>query len=474
MDLGLVSCRYNVAKPFYIATKTGSARGWPALRACTGAGLLATPRRRYAVAMTSVAPVPVADPDILLRQSLFRHRAFATGLLLLMAALAITGYALPFSPWVGLLRDSAKAGFIGGVADWFAVTALFRHPLGLPIPHTAILPAQKERLGAALGRFVATHVFTEADVRRFLDNLDSPGILQRFLADPASTQPAATALAAMLPKLLASIEDGRARRLLARFLPRLIGGQAAGIIVARALTGLVEGGRHQEVFSFILNQLKETLAAREEALREAIKDRVKQQGGRLVGWAIGASLARRVITGVNTELERISPDSSEMRDAFDEWARREISRMETDPERAAELGRVLKGVIAHDTVRAWAWDVWSRLRHALEQDAARPHGRTVLVIEDALATLGNSLATDHAARARVNAAVQEAAMNVLPKAQAELAEFIGRVIGQWDAATITEKLELRIGKDLQYIRVNGTLVGFVLGAAIYGLLILTH
>jgi uncharacterized membrane-anchored protein YjiN (DUF445 family) len=415
-------------------------------------------------------PSDSTDPDILLRRSLFRHRAFATGLLVFMAGLAVTGYLLPPNPWVGLLRDAGKAGFIGGVADWFAVTALFRHPLGLPIPHTAILPAQKARLGAALGRFVANHVFTEADVRRFLDNLDSPGILQRFLADPAATQPAAAALAGMLPRLLASIEDGRARRLLARFLPRLIGGQASGIIVAKALGGLVEGGRHQEAFSFILNQLKETLSAREEVLREAIKERVKEQGGRLVGWAIGASVARRVIAGVNIELDRISPDSSEMRDAFDEWARREINRMETDPERAAELGRALKGVVAHDTVKAWAWDVWSRLRHALEQDAARPHGRTVLVIEDALSSLGSALATDAAARARINAAVQSIAINLLPAAQGELAGFIGRVIGQWDAATITDKLELRVGKDLQYIRVNGTLVGFILGAAIYGVL----
>jgi uncharacterized membrane-anchored protein YjiN (DUF445 family) len=420
------------------------------------------------------APILLPDPDAALRRQLFRYRMFATGLLALMAALAILGYALPLNTWTGLLRDSAKAGFIGGVADWFAVTALFRHPLGLPIPHTAILPAQKERLGAALGRFVANHVFTEADVRRFLGNLDSPGILRRFLADPASTEPAAQALAAMLPKLLASIEDGRARRLLARLLPRLIGGRAAGVVVARALAGLVEGGRHQEVFSFILNQLKQTLQAREDVLREAIKDRVKEQGGRLVGWAIGATVARRVMTAVNAELERISPDSSEMRDAFDEWVRREIEKLETDSQRAAELGRAMQGVLAHDTVKAWAWDVWSRMRHALEQDAIKPHGRTVAVIEGALASLGEVLATDDSARARVNNAVQTAVTKILPAAQAELADFIAKVISNWDAATITDKLELRVGKDLQYIRVNGTLVGFLLGAAIYAALLLAH
>src|ERR1700739_1667867 len=133
----------------------------------------------------------MTDPDASLRASLNRHRLFASGLLVLMAALTAIGYALPESIGPRLLSDAAKAGFIGGVADWFAVTALSRHPLGLPIPHTAILPAQKERLGHALGRFVANHVFTEADIRKFLPTLDSPGTLQRFLADPVATRPAA-------------------------------------------------------------------------------------------------------------------------------------------------------------------------------------------------------------------------------------------------------------------------------------------
>lgn len=385
---------------------------------------------------------------------------------MLMAALAVAGYALPQGFWPGLLRDAAKAGFIGGMADWFAITALFRHPLGLPIPHTAILPAQKERLGQALGRFVANHVFTEADTAKFLDNLDSPAIIRRFLADPASARPLAEGIAGMLPKILATLEDGRARKLVARLLPKLIGGRAAGVVVARALGGLVEGGRHQEVFTFILGQLKETLTAREEVLRDAIKERVREQGGRIVGWAIGATVAKRVLTAVNQELERISPDSSEMRDAFDEWVHREISRLETDPARAAELGQAMQRVMAHDTVKAWAWDVWARLRNALEADAMIPSGRTVAVIEGALASFADVLAKDTAAQARVQAAVQRLVLNILPAAQAEGANFIGRVVGSWDAATITGKLELRVGKDLQYIRVNGTLVGFFLGAVI--------
>jgi uncharacterized membrane-anchored protein YjiN (DUF445 family) len=412
-----------------------------------------------------------SDSDAALRASLNRHRLFATSLLLLMAAIAVAGYALPLNTWTSLMRDGGKAGLIGGIADWFAVTALFRHPLGLPIPHTAILPAQKERLGNALGRFIATHVFTEADIRKLLVNLDSPGILQRFLADPVAARPIAEAIASAMPSLLASMEDGRARRLIARLLPRLIGGRAAGIVVARALGGLVEGGRHQEVFSFILGQLKVMLAAREETLREAIKDRVSEQGGRIVGWAIGASVAKRVLSAVNTELERVSPDSSEMRDAFDEWVRAEIDKLEHDPARAAELGVAMQRVLGADSVRAWGWDVWCRLRRALETDAARPNGRTIGVVEDALASLGDVFAHNTATAAKLNNAVERLVLSLLPAAQTEGAKFIGRVVGEWDAATITEKLELRIGKDLQYIRVNGTLVGFVLGIAINFLLL---
>ncbi len=129
------------------------------------------------------------DPDWLARRSLARHRAVATGLLVLMAALTLGSYALPPGWPADLLQASAKAGFVGGVADWFAVTALFRHPLGLPIPHTAIIPAQKERLGRALGRFVANHVFTETEMRRTLGRIDLAGILRTLPGRPGGVAP---------------------------------------------------------------------------------------------------------------------------------------------------------------------------------------------------------------------------------------------------------------------------------------------
>ena len=410
------------------------------------------------------------DPDAEARRALTRHRAFATFLLVLMAALTLATYTLPQGYATSLLQAAAKAGFVGGIADWFAVTALFRRPLGLPIPHTAIIPSQKARLGAALGRFVANHVFTPAELSRLLERIDLPAMLRGFLSDPAAARPAAQGLAALLPRILTSIEDGRARRLIARLIPRLAGGPAAGRIVARALGTLVEGGRHQEVFGFILAQLRTGLTAREDALRQAIAERVRKEGGALVGWALGATIARRVISAVNAELEHTAPDGSELRAAFDEWVRREIARMEEDPARAAELGAAIGRVLRHESVQAWVWDVWARLRAALAADAALPDGRAAQAIEAAFANLGKLLEEDPAARARVQQAAEAILASLLPTLQTRLSEFIAGVVANWDSATITDRLEVRVGKDLQYVRINGTLVGFLVGGALFALL----
>ncbi len=277
-------------------------------------------------------------------------------------------------------------------------------------------------------------------------------------------------MARWLPRLLASVEDGRARRLLARLLPRLLGGAATGVVMARALRSLVAGGRHQEVFGFVLDQLRTGLAAQEDVLRHTIEDRVREQGGRLVGWALGATVAKRVLASVNAEFEKMEPDTSDLRIAFDEWVRREIDRIEHDPDRAAEIGRAIGGVVAHETVQFWFWDVWARLRQALERDAADPASRAGAMVQGALADLGRSLTDDPAIRARLDTALAGVVLHALPGLRLQLADFIARVVAGWETATIVDRLELRIGRDLQFVRVNGTLVGFLVGGVLFALL----
>ena len=417
------------------------------------------------------APSPTPpDPEAALRQALARQRALATGLLVGMGGVVVGSYWLPPGYGTDLLQASAKAGLVGGLADWFAVTALFRRPLGLPIPHTAIIPRQKERLGAGLGNFVANHVFTEAEVRRVLAKLDLGRILKDFLADPEAVRPAAIALAEAMPRVLASLEDGRAARLVVRLVPRMAGGPGAAQVIARALTALLEGGRHQEVFGLAVGQLKAVLAAKEDQLRVAIEARVRAESGSLVGWIAGAAIARRVLGALNAELDRVEPGDSDLRRAFEEWVRAEITRMQDDPERAAAIGRAVRDALRHPAVAAWLGDVWARLRTALAEDAARPDGRTVQVLAGMLGNLGQVLAEDEGARARLNRAAEGVLLALLPNARAQLSQFIAGVVRSWDTATVTEKIELRVGRDLQYVRINGTLVGFLAGGALFMLL----
>ena len=409
----------------------------------------------------------ITAADVAARRELRRYKGFATSLLVLMAGLVGVSFALPPGFWADLLQSCAKAGLVGGLADWFAVTALFRHPLGLPIPHTAIIPRQKDRLGHALGRFVAGHVFTPDEVARVLRRIDLPGILSRFLSDPAASAPAARALSAMMPRILATVEDGRARRTLSRIVPRLLGGAAAGRIVARALRTMVDGGRHQDALGFLLGELRGVLDTKHDALHGFIQDKVRASGGRLVGWVLGAQVAERVLGVVRDELERVGPDGGRIRIAFDEWVRSEIDRIEQDPARAAEIGRALRRVMTHDTVQSWLWDVWSRMRLALEADAAKPEGRTQAAIAAALANLGTLLAEDEGVRARLQTAAEGIITGLLPSAQVQLSDFIGGVVAGWDADTLTEKVELRVGRDLQFVRVNGTVVGALAGGVLF-------
>ena len=156
-----------------------------------------------------------------------------------------------------------------------------------------------------------------------------------------------------------------------------------------------------------------------------------------------------------------------MRIAFDEWVRREISLIETDPARAAEIGAAIRNVLTHDSVQIWFADIWGRLRSAVEKDAARPNGHTVALLDATLRNFGQLVETDPAIRAGLERGMAAIVAGLLPLAQERAADFVANVVSHWDAKTVTDRLELRVGRDLQYIRVNGTLVGFLAGGVLF-------
>ncbi len=419
--------------------------------------------------------IPQTDQDA--RHTLLRYKRSATGLLAAMAGLTVAGYALPQMgwladrPWLEILRSGTKAGVVGGLADWFAVTALFRRPMGLPIPHTAILPAQKERLAQALGRFVSTNVFTEHEVEAAFNRIDLPSILGNILQEPETADMVNRAVLGSVPHVLDRLEDGRASSAIARMLPTLLGGEEIAPVITRSLRAMVEGDCHQEVLSFLLSRLKEGIKAKEPALRMMIEERVREQGGRVLGWAIGGSIATKVLLAAGQELDRIDPQNSELREGFTTWVRAEIDRIEQDPVRRRDITDAVMGVLTHDSVRGWSSDVWHRLRRLIEEDMDKgDRGWLSSIVRDALQRLAEQMYHDATMRKRINDGARGMIMSSLPFLRDRMSRFIYSVVNGWDAESLSDRLELRVGKDLQYIRLNGTLVGFLAGCGLSVLL----
>ncbi|MEE8663848.1 MAG: DUF445 domain-containing protein [Acetobacter sp.] len=413
------------------------------------------------------------DPDLEARRALVRHKRLATGLLGGMMGLTIVTclpVLRPFLPagnlFADALRSGAKAGVVGGLADWFAVTALFRRPLGLPIPHTAIIPAQKERLGRALARFVTGQVFTEDEIDQALQGVNLPVLLASLLDDPATVDAITRAVLSTVPGGLERLEDGRAGAALSRAIPVILAGNDMTPLLCRGLRALVEGNCHQDVLSFLLIKIKAVMKTREPALRQMIEERVREQGGRLLGWAIGSSIATKVLVAASEEVERIDPLDSDIREGFTRWVRAEIERMETDAERGREISAALRQVVGHETVLVWGNDIWKRMRDMIAADAAKPDGWSAGMIRDCISGLATRLREDPATGQRLTEMAHRLVKRALPYMKENLGDFIARVVGGWDADAISDKLELRVGRDLQYVRINGTLVGFLAGAGL--------
>lgn len=406
-----------------------------------------------------------------------RVSLWATLLLVGASALAVISrlslWQKLFGPsiWLEMLRAGSQAGVVGGVADWFAVTALFRHPLGLPIPHTAILPQRKAQLGEALGRFMVEHFLTEEEMLRLLDRADLSAALARLLQKEETEEHLLRHLRGLAPAVLERMGDGRGGSFLVTLFPTLMKRDDIAALVIRGLRAMVDGDVHQEVFSFFLAQFKELVNTKEADLHSFVEKRVREQGGRLIGWAIGASVATQVLTALKAELNRVDPMDSDIRHGFTRWVRKKIHHLDEDPQSAHDLMDSITVFFSHDSVKEWSGGLWRRLCQMVEEDSRRDDGLSMQALKTAYQQLVDMLSQRGELSTQLDQAVRQAVMKALPQMQQNVAGMIARVVGQWDAESLSSRLESGIGKDLAYIRVNGTVVGFVVGAVLEALLI---
>jgi uncharacterized membrane-anchored protein YjiN (DUF445 family) len=412
--------------------------------------------------------VPLAssldDPER--ARDLARMKRMATGLFLVAAAVFLACVLLgdDAGSWVGYVRATAEASMVGALADWFAVTALFRHPLRLPIPHTAIIPRKKDQIGASLGTFVQENFLTRAVVEEKLTTIDVPGRLGTFLAAPGRAERLAGDASAVVTALTHLLRDEDLEPAVAAIVDRKLHQTPAAPILARVLELVVEGDRHQEVLSAALRLLSRFLQENRLVFRAQLGD---ASPAWVPDW-VDDRVFDRVFAGLQGFLEEVGADPRhELRRSYDARLRAYVHALRTDPDTAARIEDLKKELLEHPAVRTWSGSLWTNAKNAVLAAAADPASELRTRVAGMINQLAQSLQTDPTLRELVQRHTHTIAGYLVERFSGDLADLVSSTVARWDTEETSRRIELQVGRDLQWIRVNGTVVGGLAGLVIY-------
>ncbi len=393
-------------------------------------------------------------------------KRLATGLFLVAAAvfLACVLIGEDAGAWVGYVRATAEASMVGALADWFAVTALFRHPLRLPIPHTAIIPRKKDQIGASLGTFVQENFLTRAVVEEKLATVDVPGRLGAFLAAPGRAERLAGDAAAALSGLTDLLRDEDVEPAVAALVDRKLHETPASPVLARVLELVVDGDRHQEVLSAALRYMARFLEENRVVFRAQLGD---ASPAWVPDW-VDDRIFDRAFAGVQQFFEEVGADRHhELRRVYDARLRAYVHALRTDPATQARVEEFKKDLLEHPAIRQWSGSLWSNAKNAFLAAAADPdsdlRARVTTLIRDG----ARLLQTDPTARELVQRQTRRVAGYLVERFSGDLADVVGSTVARWDTEETSRRIELQVGRDLQFIRINGTVVGGLAGLVIY-------
>jgi uncharacterized membrane-anchored protein YjiN (DUF445 family) len=400
------------------------------------------------------------------RAELRRMRAIATMLLVLMAAIyLLMRRAPPGWVWAPYLGAFAEAGMVGACADWFAVVALFRRPLGLPIPHTAVVPENKRRIGAALGRFITNNFLSPRVAIARLSSVDFAGLAARWLADERNARAIAAGAERVIPYVLDLVPRAAIEEWVAFAARRGIEAVPAAPLASRALSILWAEGAGQTLLDQGLDFAEATL----ERNKATIIRHVSQRSSRFIPKWVDDMIAAKVINGLSGTLKEMRDGDHPWRDEANALIEKWIDNLAHDPETRAGGEALKQKVLANPVFAEQARALWEELEAALRDGLPRQAEAIAGGLAASASALGRWLEGDAARRARINRRLKLFALRAVLPRRAEIGAYIAAVVDNWDTATLVNRLELQVGKDLQYIRINGTLVGGLVGLLIFTL-----
>jgi uncharacterized membrane-anchored protein YjiN (DUF445 family) len=396
-------------------------------------------------------------------------KLIATGFLLvatIVYALARWAEAEGAAGWSGYVAAAAEAGMVGALADWFAVTALFRRPLGLPIPHTAIIPTKKDALGASLGDFVGENFLSAEVVRARLSSVGVGARLGHWLGEPGNADRVTEQAAAALRGVLTVLRDSDVQAVVSEAITRRADAQEVGPALGRLLERVVADGGHHRVVDLMCVRAHDWLVEHGDAVMAAV------QGG-APGWT-PRFVDRKVGERVYKELLRFV---TEMRDSPGHPARGAVDRflgdfaveLQSDEDTRARVERLKKDLLARGEVQDLIASAWGAVRTMVVSAAEDERSELRLRTRASLLSLGRRLATDPRLQEKVDGWLEDAATYLVTTYRDEITSLISETVAGWDADQTSRKVEAHVGRDLQFIRINGTVVGALAGLLIYTL-----
>ncbi len=408
-------------------------------------------------------------------QELRRSKRNALGLLLVAAALFVITLFLPPNFWVSGLKAISEAAMVGAMADWFAVVALFRRvPVPFVASHTAIIPKNKDKIADNLAVFVQEKFLAPATLITLIRQHDPARMLTDWLNAPDNAQRFAKYAVKMIRGFLDVTDDQRIAQLIRRALYRVIDKIDLSASIATLLESLTKNGRHQELLDQAMDQLEILLA--KDSTRQFIS-------AQIVGWMkrehpltakllptgwLGRNGADMVSNAVNSVLDDMGNDKTHaFRKGFDRSVQSFIWKLQNDPATAQKAEEIKQYLKDDEKLNTYVLQLWGDMRNWLKEDLESEDSRVFAKVTESGQWLGNALAQDEKLRLSLNQQMESIAEKVAP----EFAEFLTRHISDtvkgWDARDMSRQIELNIGKDLQFIRINGTLVGAFIGLVLY-------
>ena len=405
-------------------------------------------------------------PDAEERQrQLVRMKRRATGLLVVMACIFVAAHHFePIYPWLGYVRATAEAAMVGGIADWFAITALFRHPLNIPIPHTAIIPRRKDRIGRTLGNFVQHNFLSAAVLGPKVHGIHPSRRAAEWLRRPENARAVARHAATLLRNASEVVKDEDVHALLERSVIEPLRHRSIAPVLAKGLALLTANDRHQQLLDRVIQGLARLIVDNEEAIRA----RIHAESPWWVPGFVDDQIHAKVVAGVERTLVEVSLNPVHpLRRQFDDLVTDWIVQLKESPSAIARADAMKQQIFDHPTSRQLSASLWGEVKRMLDQRSDPESSEAPGALERGLIALAEGALEDEALLEKLDRWVVAAVLSVVQQHRHEVGQLIEHTVKSWNPEETSQRLELVVGRDLQFVRINGTIVGGLVGLLLY-------